>query len=190
MLPISTTFSEPTTVYPLRSVPASATQNVRLGSSVRHHAAKDRSKWSSSTCPPVRSAVHSRRSRASAGKSRSSATRTLTGGTGSATGGRDGGDREQGGAARADLDVGTGRRAHPAVEAGRPAAVVLLLGGQRVLPVVPQPVWVQPGVQVRPGQHLVPETLPGGEPGQADPSRLELCLSGGHPAVVGEVLAP
>src|SRR3712207_8292385 len=50
------------------------------------------------------------------------------------------------------------------VVAGGPPAVGDLLLGQRVLPVVPEPLLVQPGVQVVPGQDLVLATLAGGVP--------------------------
>src|SRR6266542_4601262 len=65
------------------------------------------------------------------------------------------GERQQLAAGRADLDVGAHRGADAAVEAGRPPAVVLLELGERVLPVVPQPLLVQAGVEVIPGQYLV-----------------------------------
>src|SRR5688572_3207912 len=74
------------------------------------------------------------------------------------------GQRQQRGAARADLDVGARGRAHAAVEARGPPAVVLLAGGERVLPVVPEPVALQSGVEVVPWQHLVAVALAGGEP--------------------------
>ena len=72
--------------------------------------------------------------------------------------------RQQRLAGRPDLDLGAHPRADPAVEARRPAAVVLLLLGQGVLPVGPEPLLVQPGVEVVPGQHLVLAALPGRVP--------------------------
>src|SRR5215475_15940229 len=64
------------------------------------------------------------------------------------------GEREQGAAGRADLDLGAHARADAAVVARRPPAVVQLLLGERLLPVGPQPLAVQPGVQVVPREHL------------------------------------
>src|SRR5690606_29850361 len=54
------------------------------------------------------------------------------------------------------LDLGSHARADPAVVAGAPAAVVDLhrfLAVQGVLPVLPEPLPIQSGVQVVPGQH-------------------------------------
>ena len=65
------------------------------------------------------------------------------------------GQRQQLLAGRADLDVGAHLRADAAVEARRPAAVLDLDLVERVLPVLPEPVLVQAGVEVVPGQHLV-----------------------------------
>src|SRR3712207_433320 len=76
------------------------------------------------------------------------------------------------------------------VVAGGPPAVGDLLLGQRVLPVVPEPLLVQPGVQVVPGQDLVLAALAGGVPVEVDAEGLELGGRGGGPALVGEVLAP
>src|SRR5262249_61575709 len=73
-----------------------------------------------------------------------------------------------------------------AIEAGRPAAVVLLELAERVLPVVPEPLLVQPGVEVVPGQHLVGVPLTRGVPADVHPGQ----LSGAQPAIVGEVLRP
>src|ERR1700712_4448795 len=61
---------------------------------------------------------------------------------------------------------------------------------QGVLPVLPEPVLVETGVQVVPGQHLGVRPLPGGEPFEVDTGAGEPCLGRGDPAVVGEVLAP
>ena len=102
----------------------------------------------------------------------------------------DDGEREQAAAGRADLDLGAHRRADAAVVARGPAAVVDLLLGQRVLPVVPEPLLVQPGVQVVPGQHLVLGALAGGEPVEVDAEGRQLLGGRRRPAVEGEVLAP
>src|SRR3954452_14541182 len=75
-------------------------------------------------------------------------------------------ERQQRAAGRADLDLGAHRRADAAVVAGRPAAVFDFLRLERVLPVVPEPVLVQPGVQVVPGQHLWLKPFTGCEPVQ------------------------
>ena len=57
----------------------------------------------------------------------------------------------------ADLDLGVHLRAHAAVVAGGPAAVLDLdgVGVDGVLPVSPQPVLVEAGVEVVPREHLV-----------------------------------
>src|SRR5690606_23887400 len=65
----------------------------------------------------------------------------------------------------ADLDLGVHLRAHAAVEARRPPAVLDLTLLERVQPVLPQPLLVQAGVDVVPRQHLVLAALPGGVPG-------------------------
>src|SRR3712207_7211214 len=49
-----------------------------------------------------------------------------------------------------------------------------LLLGQGLLPVVPEPLLVQPGVQVVPGQDLVLAALPGGVPVEVDAEGREL----------------
>src|SRR5438128_7580055 len=87
---------------------------------------------------------------------------------------------------RAALDLGVHAGADAAVEAGRPAAVVLLVPGHGVLPVLPEPVLVQPRVEVVPGQDLQLVALPGGVPVEVHPgvpARLD-------PALVREVLGP
>ena len=63
-------------------------------------------------------------------------------------------------------------------------------GREGVLPVRPQPVLVEAGVEVVPGQHLVVVPLARGEPGEVDAGAVESALGRGDPAVVGEVLAP
>src|SRR6266545_4130635 len=73
-----------------------------------------------------------------------------------------------------------------AVEARRPAAVVLLVPGQGVLPVLPEPVRVQAGVEVVPGQHLALVALPGGVPAQVDAD----LAAGADPPFVREMLRP
>src|ERR1700733_2156537 len=77
--------------------------------------------------------------------------------------------RQQLGPTGPDLDLGAHRRAGAAFEARGPAAVLYLLGSGRVdrrEPVLPQPVPVEPGVEVIPGQHLVVSALARGVPGQ------------------------
>ena len=93
-------------------------------------------------------------------------------------------------ARRPDLDLGAHGRADAAVEAGDPAAVVELGLLERLLPVRPEPLLVQPRVEVVPGQDLVLAALAGRVPVEVDAERRE--LAGGHrrPALVGEVLAP
>src|SRR5690242_8706390 len=98
----------------------------------------------------------------------------------------DRGQRQQLATGRTDLDLGVHARAHAAVEARRPAAVVLLVLGQRVPPVLPEPLLVQPGVEVVPGQHLQLVALPGGVPVEVDAD----VRAGLHPALVREVLRP
>src|SRR3712207_9497292 len=65
-----------------------------------------------------------------------------------------------------------------------------LLLGQGLLPVVPEPLLVQPGVQVVPGQDLVLAALAGRVPVEVDAEGRELGGRGGGPALEGEVLAP
>ena len=64
--------------------------------------------------------------------------------------------------------IGAQRRADAAVEAGCPTAIVLLEFGQRVLPVVPEPLLVQAGVEVIPRQRLIGVPLAGRVPRQID----------------------
>src|ERR671920_849267 len=100
--------------------------------------------------------------------------------------------REQPLAGGADLDVGVHLGAHAAVVARGPAAVVDLggVGVEGVLPVGPQPVLVETGVEVVPRQHLVVVALAHGVPVEVDAGAGQRLLAGGDPAVVGEVLAP
>src|SRR5690606_22971462 len=100
------------------------------------------------------------------------------------------GQRQQLLARRADLDAGVHLRAHPAVEAWGPAAVVDLGLVEGVLPVLPEPVLVEAGVEVVPGEDLLVGALAGGVPVDVDAERGEGLVGAGHPAVVGEVLAP
>src|SRR6056297_2687802 len=58
--------------------------------------------------------------------------------------------------------------ADAAVVAGGPAAVVELLGGPGILPVLPQPALLQAGVEVVPGQRLVRAALAPAVPGEVD----------------------
>src|SRR5689334_8908187 len=67
-------------------------------------------------------------------------------------------------AGRADLYGRVHLRTHPAVEAGRPAAVLDLRLVEGVLPVLPQPVLVETRVQVVPGKDLLVGALAGGVP--------------------------
>src|ERR1035437_5181279 len=89
-----------------------------------------------------------------------------------------------------DLDLGVHLRADPTVEARVPAAVLDLDVVEGVLPVLPQPVLVQAGVEVVPGQHLVLLTLASGEPGDVDRLVRQGDLGTPHPAFIAEVLAP
>src|SRR6478735_8786375 len=104
-------------------------------------------------------------------------------------------ERQQLLACRADLDLGAHLGADAAVVARRPAAVLDLdvgaVGGcEGVLPVTPEPVLVEAGVEVLPREDLVVLPLAGGVPVDVD-ARTGQCACGGlHPAVVGEVLAP
>ena len=80
-------------------------------------------------------------------------------------------EREELLAGGADLDLGVHLRADAAVVAGRPAAVLDLDIGVRVdgvFPVGPEPVLVEAGVEVVPGQDLVVLALAGGEPVEVD----------------------
>src|SRR6185295_5006190 len=72
--------------------------------------------------------------------------------------------------------------------ARRPTAVVLFAAREGVLPVVPQPVAFEAGVEVVPREHLVPLPLARGEPLQRDVRQLLGRRRG--PPLVGEVLAP
>src|SRR5690606_38952583 len=78
------------------------------------------------------------------------------------------------------------------VVAGSPPAVLDVdrVRVERVLPVLPQPVLVEPGVEVVPGQHLVVAAFAGGEPVEVNAGAAESTLCGRHPALVGKVLAP
>src|SRR3712207_7086358 len=102
----------------------------------------------------------------------------------------DDGERQQAAAGGADLDLGAHGRADAAVVAGGPPAVGDLLLAERLLPVVPEPLLVEPRVQVVPGQDLVLGALAGGEPVEVDAERRQLPGGGRRPPVVGEVLAP
>src|SRR5689334_13544521 len=85
--------------------------------------------------------------------------------------GSDDGQRQKVLAGRADLDLEVHLRADTAVEARRPAAVLDLegaVGVERVLPVLPEPVAVETGVEVVPGQHLGVLALADGVPVEVD----------------------
>src|SRR5690606_29829571 len=90
----------------------------------------------------------------------------------------------------ADLDGRVHLRADAAVEAGAPAAVLDLGLVEGVLPVLPEPVLVEAGVEVVPGEHLLIGALAGGVPVDVHAVGGERLLRALHPAVVGEVLAP
>ena len=98
--------------------------------------------------------------------------------------------REQGAAGWADLDCGAHLWADAAVEARRPSAVVHLDLSQSVLPVLPEPVAVQPSVEVIPGQDFGVLALAGRVPVEVDDVAGQCRRRRGDPAVVGEVLAP
>src|SRR5689334_2677943 len=102
----------------------------------------------------------------------------------------DRGERQQLATGRADLDLRVHARAHAAVEARRPPAVVLLELGERVLPVLPEPLLVQPGVEMVPGQNLVLVALACGEPGHVDAVPREHLGRGLRPPLEREVLGP
>ena len=100
---------------------------------------------------------------------------------------RDGQQRLTG---RTRLDLGAHLRAHAAVEARRPPAVVDVGLVQRVLPVLPQPVTVEPRVEVVPRQHLVALAVTRGVPVDVDGLVGQRLLGRSHPAGEREVLAP
>src|SRR4051812_5840758 len=102
----------------------------------------------------------------------------------------DRGQGQQFPAGRADLDLGVHRGADAAVEARGPAAVVLLVLAERILPVLPEPVLVQAGVEVVPREHLGLVALAGGEPVEVDAEAGQHLGGRFDPAGVREVLAP
>src|SRR5882757_3247018 len=102
----------------------------------------------------------------------------------------DRGERQQLAAGRPDLDFGAQVRADATVETRRPAAVVQLGLGQRVLPVLPEPFLVEAGVQVLPWQRLVLAAFAGGVPIEVHASLGQLGRGGIHPPLVGEILPP
>src|SRR5581483_7120689 len=102
----------------------------------------------------------------------------------------DDGERQELPAGRPDLDLRALRRADAAVVAGRPPAVVDLDPADRVLPVGPHPVLVEPGVEVVPRQHLGEVALAGGVPVEAHRCAGEDLGRAPLPALEGEVLAP
>src|SRR5690606_34985212 len=77
-------------------------------------------------------------------------------------------ERQQLTPARPDLNLGPHRRAYAAVVTGGPAAVLDLAPGQGVLPVPPQPLAVETGVEVVPRQDLVLVAFPRGVPVEVD----------------------
>src|ERR1035437_4535983 len=89
-----------------------------------------------------------------------------------------------------DLDLGVHLRADPTVEAGVPATVLDLDVVEGVLPVLPQPVLVQAGVEVVPGQDLVLLPLASGAPGNVDRLVRQGDLGTPDPAFIAEVLGP
>ena len=159
--------------------PRSATRDGGSGSSGSSRArqaartAGSRRPWSAASSNAPASASQTRRPPGRSGQTTVSGSSVLPGG--------------------ADLDLGVHLRADAAVVARRPAAVLDLDVGVRVdgvLPVLPEPVLVQAGVQVVPGQHLGVLALADGEPVEVDRGAGQRLLGGGGPAVVGEVLAP
>src|SRR5215217_5436053 len=102
----------------------------------------------------------------------------------------DDGERQEAAAGGPDLDLGAHGRADAAVVAGGPPAVGDLLLRERLLPVVPEPLLVQAGVQVVPREDLVLGALAGGEPVEVDAEGCQLVGGRRRPALVGEVLAP
>src|SRR5690606_37310576 len=98
----------------------------------------------------------------------------------------DDGERKEFPARRPDLDLGAHGGADAAVVARSPAAVFDLGARDGVLPVLPEPLAVEPGVEVVPRQDLVLLALARGVPVDVDAAP----LGGGHPPLEGEVLAP
>src|SRR5690606_38604892 len=88
------------------------------------------------------------------------------------------------------LNLGPHRRAYAAVVTGGPAAVLDLAPGQGVLPVPPQPLAVETGVEVVPRQDLVLVAFPRGVPVEVDGLVGERLGGALGPAVEREVLAP
>src|SRR5215216_2428138 len=102
----------------------------------------------------------------------------------------DWGQRKQRATSRANLNGGVQLRTNPALEAWCPAAIVDLDLIQGVLPVLPQPLPIQAGIQVIPGQHLGVVALAGGVPVKIDSAAIQASLGATSPALVREVLAP
>src|SRR5204862_6726366 len=83
--------------------------------------------------------------------------------------------------------------AHATLVARGPAAVLDFarpIGGDRRLPVLPEPVPVQPGVQVVPRQYLAVVTLSRSVPSKVHWPVRQRRLAGARPAGEREVLAP
>src|SRR6266516_1249973 len=98
-----------------------------------------------------------------------------------------------GAAGRAGLYLRAHGRAHAAVVTSRPAAILDLAGPRRVdgiLPVLPQPLAVEPGVEVVPRQDFAVATFPGGVPAEIDRPARERARGAPLPALVAEVLTP
>src|SRR5215467_16226629 len=96
-------------------------------------------------------------------------------------------------ARRSYLNLGAHRRARAALEARRPPAVLDLgrpRGVDRGLPVLPEPVALQAGVQVIPRKDLGVAALPGGVPVQVHPVAGQRDLRALSPSLEGERLAP
>src|SRR5215217_3801312 len=102
----------------------------------------------------------------------------------------DWGQRKQLATGRANLNCGVQLRADPAVEAGRPSAVIDFDLIQSVLPVLPEPLPIKAGIQVIPRQHLGVVALSRGVPVEIHPGSLKAALRAVSPALVREVLAP
>src|SRR5207248_3339229 len=102
----------------------------------------------------------------------------------------DGREGQQCAAGRPDLDLGAEGRAHAAVITRCPPAVVDLDLADRVLPVLPQPVLVEAGVEVVPRQHFGLLALTGRVPVERQRCAGEDLRARALPPLEREVLAP
>src|SRR5882762_9419672 len=99
-------------------------------------------------------------------------------------------DRKQRPAGRSDLDLGAHAGADAAVVAGGPPAVIELGLVERVLPIGPEPLLVQPRVEVIPRQDFLLAPLAGAVPGKTDAEVGQYLPGRLLPPLVGEILAP